>query len=171
MMNLLLYVYGWMVACISKLNGKALTVYKTKLVPGKHGKISGGVVLNNPSRIRLGKQTYINSGSYLHAGDNSTITIGDNCLISYNVHIRTVDHIHRARDARTTILEQGCEERDIVIGNNVWIGYGAQILPGVTIGNNVIVGAGAVVVRDIADNSVAVGIPAKKIKCLYPTED
>lgn len=164
--SLFMRLYGKIIYEVSRLNIKALTYYKTSLVKGEHGKISGGATLANPSHIFLGKNTYINAGSYLHAGDNSKIVIGDNCLISYNVHMRTIDHIHLAEEYRL-IREQGLIERDIVIGNNVWIGYGAQVLPGVTIGNDVIIGAGAVVVNDIGDNSVAVGVPAKKVKNVY----
>ena len=54
----------------------------------------------------------------------------------------------------------------IVVGNNVHIGVDAIIMPGVTIGNNVIIGAGAIVTKDIPDNSVAVGIPAKPIETI-----
>ena len=54
----------------------------------------------------------------------------------------------------------------VIIGNNVWIGSGANILPGVSIGDNSIIGAGSVVIKDIPANSVAVGIPAKVIKNL-----
>ena len=54
----------------------------------------------------------------------------------------------------------------MVIGNNVWIGSGANILPGVSIGDNSIIGAGSIVIKDIPANSVAVGIPAKVIKNL-----
>ena len=54
----------------------------------------------------------------------------------------------------------------ITIGNDVWIGAGTQILPGVTIGNNVVIGSGSVVVKDIPDNSVAVGNPCKVIRAI-----
>lgn len=132
------------------------------------GLYRGGVTLDNPKHISLGENSYINSGTYLHAGKNSRIIIGDNCMISYNVHMRTVDHVHDPDDSRA-IIEQGGIEKDIIIGNNVWIGYGAQILPGIKIGNNVIVGAGAIVTKDVEDNSVVVGVPAQKVKSVYNT--
>ena len=53
---------------------------------------------------------------------------------------------------------------EIRIGNDVWLGANVTILPGVTIGDNVIVGAGAVVTKDIPDNSLAVGVPARVVK-------
>lgn len=62
------------------------------------------------------------------------------------------------------IREQDCIERDIVIGNNVWIGYGTQVLGGVVIGDNSIIGAGSIVTKNIPDNEVWAGVPAKFIK-------
>ena len=56
------------------------------------------------------------------------------------------------------------EYKDVTIGNNVWIGSGAIILGGITIGDNSIIGAGAVVNKDIPEDSIAVGVPAKVIK-------
>jgi len=62
------------------------------------------------------------------------------------------------------IIEQGVKSSDIIIGNNVWIGHGAYIMPGVKIGDNSIVGAKAVVTKDIPAGSIAVGVPARVIK-------
>lgn len=56
------------------------------------------------------------------------------------------------------------------MGDNVWIGAAVQVMPGVTIGNNVVIGAGSVVVKDIPDNSIAVGNPCKVIKKLPKTK-
>ena len=93
------------------------------------------------------------------------ITIGSDCLLSGDVHIMTHDggvavlnNLHYFGDKKMDKMAP------VKIGNNVYIGYGAMIMPGVTIGNNVLIGAGAIVTKDIPDNSVAVGIPAKCIK-------
>jgi acetyltransferase-like isoleucine patch superfamily enzyme len=59
---------------------------------------------------------------------------------------------------------QGIYKRDVRVGNNVWIGYGAQILRGVTVGDNAIVGASAVVTRDVPANAVVGGVPARLIR-------
>ena len=83
--------------------------------------------------------------------------------------MRTIEHVHEPNDIRP-IIEQGNIEKDITIGNNVWIGYGAQILPGIKIGDNVIVGAGAVVTKNVENNSVVVGVPAHKVKTVYAND-
>lgn len=84
------------------------------------------------------------------------ITIGDNVTLAPRVHIL-------AHDASTFIFFGKTRAANVVIGNNVFVGAGSIILPGVHIGNRVIIGAGSVVTKDIPDNSVAVGNPAKVI--------
>ena len=59
---------------------------------------------------------------------------------------------------------QICGDDEIRIGNDVWVGANVTILPGVTIGDNVVIGAGAVVTKDIPDNSLALGVPARVVK-------
>lgn len=114
-----------------------------------------------PENIEIGYNSSINRASLI-AGNNSKIIIGNNCLISYNVHIRTRTHNYEKKDV--LILEQGERESSIIIGDDVWIGYGAQIMPGVHIGNGAVVGGGAVVTRDVAPYTVVVGVPARVIK-------
>lgn len=109
----------------------------------------------------LGKNSFVNGGM-LVASENASITIGQNCMISYNVHMRTDMHRHDRADI--PMNQQGNDEADIVIGDDVWIGYGAQIMSGVSIGNHSIIGAGAIVTHNIPEYSVAVGVPARVIK-------
>jgi maltose O-acetyltransferase len=87
------------------------------------------------------------------------ITIGDNVTLAPNVHVL-------AHDASTKVFLNHTRVANTRIGNNVFVGAGSIILPGVTIGNNVVVGAGSVVVNDIPDDSVAVGNPARVVKPL-----
>ena len=115
-----------------------------------------------PQNVKIGHRTYINGNTSLIAGANSRITIGDNCLIADNVHIRTTTH--KYIDKNTLIQEQGHEEKDITIGNDVWIGYGAQIMAGVKVGNGAVVAAGAIVTKDVEEYAVVAGVPAKVIK-------
>lgn len=94
--------------------------------------------------------------------DVCKVTIGDNCMIGPRVSIYTATH-HLDAETRITGLEYG---KPVTIGNNVWIGGNAVIAPGVTIGNNAVIAAGAVVVRNVPDNVVVGGNPAKVIKQL-----
>lgn len=93
------------------------------------------------------------------------ISIGDDCLISSNVSFVTHDGGVKVLNALNFFdgIEMDNMAR-IYIGNNVYIGKGAMIMPGVKIGNNVVIGAYSVVTKDIPDNVVAAGIPARLIK-------
>ena len=102
--------------------------------------------------------------------DDNRITIGDNALIAPNVQIYTAFHPTNAADRFGAPRPDGsfefCKTRTapVTIGNNVWIGGGAILLPGVTIGDNVVIGAGSVVTHDIPANSVAVGSPCRVVR-------
>ena len=87
------------------------------------------------------------------------ITIGDNVTLAPRVHIL-------AHDASTKAFLGYTRVENTKIGNNVFVGAGSIVLPGVTIGNNVVIGAGSVVSQDIPDDSVAVGNPARVVKAL-----
>lgn len=102
--------------------------------------------------------------------DDNTITIGDNALIAPNVQIYTAFHPPHARDRFGSIKEDGSFEfcktqtAPVTIGNNVWIGGGSILLPGVTIGDNVVIGAGSVVTKSIPSNKIAFGNPCKVVQ-------
>lgn len=111
-----------------------------------------------------GKKIFIGNnftGNYnLTILDIREVYIGDNVMIGPNTLITTVGHplSPLARRKHMGIA------KPVMIGNDVWIGGNCTILPGVTIGNNVVVAAGAVVTKDVPDNCVVGGVPAKKIK-------
>lgn len=119
---------------------------------------------------------YVDYGSHLHVGvrsfvnfnlvalDVREIRIGDDVQIGPNVQLLTATHPLEA-GLRRDKWEGG---KPIVIENNVWLGGGVIVCPGVTIGLNTVVGAGAVVTRDLPAGVVAVGNPAKPIKVLDP---
>ena len=90
--------------------------------------------------------------------DCAPITIGDNVFIAPSVNIYTATHPLDA-ESRNKFLEYA---KPVTIGNNVWIGGNATILPGVTIGDNVVIGAGSVVTKDIPSNVIAYGNPCKQ---------
>lgn len=94
--------------------------------------------------------------------DIAPVYIGDYCMIGPNTMITTVNHPLSPKGRRNH-LGKGTP---VKIGNDVWIGGNCTILPGVTIGNNVVIAAGAVVTKDVPDNCVAGGVPAKIIKTI-----
>ncbi|MEE0762693.1 MAG: sugar O-acetyltransferase [Acutalibacteraceae bacterium] len=102
--------------------------------------------------------------------DDNKIIIGDNVLIAPNVQLYTAFHPLSAKERFGEMKNDGSVEfcktqtAPIVIGNNVWIGGGAIVLPGVTIGDNVVIGAGSVVTKDIPDNVIAYGNPCRVVK-------
>jgi maltose O-acetyltransferase len=108
--------------------------------------------------IRIGARTFANYG--LVALDVAPISIGDDVQIGPNVQLLTPTH-PIAAEPRRAKWEAAAP---IVIGDNVWLGGGAIVLPGVTIGANTVVGAGAVVTRDLPADVVAVGNPARIIR-------
>ena len=120
----------------------------------------------------INKTFYCDYGYNIEVGDNfyanfacilldvNKIKIGDNALLGPNVQIYTASHPTDSIK-RLTGLEFGLP---VTIGDNVWIGGGAIICPGVTIGNNVTIGAGSVVTKDIPDNVIAVGNPCMVIE-------
>lgn len=114
------------------------------------------VYVNIGKFTRIGKNVYINHlCSFLDMG---TITIGDNVLIGPKVNILSEEHPVNPAERKALMV------RPVVIKNGAWIGAGATILPGVTVGENSVVAAGAVVNKDVPDNTVVGGIPARVIK-------
>lgn len=110
--------------------------------------------------IEIGENFYSNHNLVIL--DGAKVEIGDNVFIAPNCCITTAGHPINI-DERNRGLEYAYH---IKIGNNVWIGAGANILPGVTIGDNVTIGAGSVVNKSIPANSIAVGNPCKVIKTI-----
>lgn len=102
--------------------------------------------------------------------DDNRIVIGDNALIGPNVQIYTAFHPQRAEDRFGSPRRDGsfafCKTQSapVVIGDNVWIGGGSIILPGVAIGDNVVIGAGSVVTKDVPSDTVACGNPCRVVR-------
>ncbi|MBR2263633.1 MAG: sugar O-acetyltransferase [Firmicutes bacterium] len=112
------------------------------------------------NHIEVGKNFFANYNCTIL--DVGRVVIGDNCQMAPNVQIYTAGHpIHPA--SRNTAYEYG---KDVIIGDNVWLGGGCIINPGVRIGSNSIIGAGAVVTKDIPEWSIAVGNPARVIRTI-----
>lgn len=148
---------------------------------GKKGK---GVWIGQPFYCHFGYNIEIGNGVQINMNctflDHNKITIGDNTGIGPGTQIFTVYHPMDYRERLfTEIIEENKKNEDddkiqfwksqslpVTIGNNVWIGGGCIILPGVTIGDNSVIGSGSIVTKSIPSNVVAVGNPCKVIKQL-----
>ncbi|WP_169166720.1 sugar O-acetyltransferase [Cellulomonas taurus] len=108
--------------------------------------------------LHVGARTFINYN--LTALDVAAITIGEDCQIGPNVQLLTPTHPIEPQPRRDK-LEAA---RPITLGDNVWLGGGVIVCPGVTIGDNAVIGAGSVVTKDIPANVIAVGNPARVLR-------
>ena len=135
---------------------------------GKNLWIAAPFYVDYGNNIYLGNNCEINMNCVFL--DCNKITIGENALIGPNVQIYAVYHPTNAVDRFGETKDDGSFEfckaitAPVKIGNNVWIGGGAIILPGIAIGDNVVIGAGSVVTKDIPDNVVAVGNPCRVMR-------
>ncbi len=112
--------------------------------------------------IHIGKNVFINMGCKFQ--DQGGIFIDDGALIGHNVVLATLNHAKSPKNRGTMV------PAPIHIGKNVWIGSNATILPGVTIGDGAIVAAGAVVSRDVPENTIVGGVPARVLRHLSEEE-
>jgi maltose O-acetyltransferase len=116
------------------------------------------LVVDYGENLHVGPRTFVNAN--LTALDVATITIGADCQIGPDVQLLTPTHPVEPQPRRDK-LEAA---RPITIGDNVWLGGGVIVCPGVTIGDDTVVGAGAVVTRDLPAGVVAVGNPARVVR-------
>jgi acetyltransferase-like isoleucine patch superfamily enzyme len=137
--------------------------------------------IGRKAKLKLGRWSWIGHRSKIRAhegevsigaksvlGQECTISafqhvsIGRECIIADRVMM--IDFDHGMVEVERPIREQGIYKRDVKIGHNVWIGYGACLLRGVTVGDNSVIGTSSVVTCDLPENAVAGGIPAKVIR-------
>ena len=141
----------------------ASTADRRTLLRKRLGHVGDGAVIRPPFFCDYGFNISIGDGAFLNFNcivlDVAPVTIGRGAQIGPAVQLLAADH-PRDQDQRRAGLELG---RPVRIGDNVWIGGGAIILPGVTVGDDAVVGAGAVVTRDVAPGTTVVGIPARRI--------
>ena len=133
------------------------------------------------ARVHLGRWSWIGNDTKVrcHEGEVSIgakTVLGQECTISAFQHVSIgrecivadramlIDFDHGVVEVERPIRLQGIYKRDVRVGNNVWIGYGAAFLRGVTVGDNAIVGTYAVVTKDVPDDAVVGGVPARLIR-------
>lgn len=130
-----------------------------KIIFSGRNRIGEYTLFQGAGVIRFGRRSFC--GRSCTIGCNESVTIGKNVMIADMVTIR--DTNHRFDDISIPMVEQGISTASVIIKDNVWIGYGAAILAGVTVGEGAIVAAGAVVTRDVKDFSIVGGVPARPI--------
>lgn len=133
----------------------------------------------NKGKIIIGNNSFIGEGSRIYSV--IAVSIGNNVQIAHNVNIfdnniHSIDPLERQREFITNTTQgfqqiYDLHEKQVVIGDNVWIGAGSIILKGITIGNNSIIGAGSVVVKDVEPNVIVAGNPAKTVKTIQQFTD
>lgn len=150
---------------------------------GGRTRIGRNVEIVGPERVRLGRQVTLSGNAYVNAtGPRGSVRIGDEthvdqfcvlygqgglaigarCAIASGVIIYSQTNQY-AHDPAGPILDQPVIYAPVTIGDDVWIGARAVILPGVTVGDHAVIGAGAVVRRDVPPWAIAAGVPAKII--------
>jgi acetyltransferase-like isoleucine patch superfamily enzyme len=131
--------------------------------------------------IRFGRFVWIGDGTKIRCHEGAVeigakTVMGQECTISAYQHVRIgeecviadramfIDFDHGIVEVERPIRLQGIYKRDVEVGNNVWIGYGACILRGVSVGDNSVIGTNSVVTKDVPANAVVGGIPARIIR-------
>jgi len=145
------------------------------VLPGVHFEIGP------EATVVLGRWSWIGQGTKIRAHEGTVsigaksvlgqectiscyqrVSIGRECIIADRTMM--IDFDHCMAEVERPIREQGIYKRDVKVGHNVWIGYGACILRGVTVGDNAVVGTSAVVTKNVPDDAVVGGIPARVIR-------
>jgi len=137
--------------------------------------------IGNQARVVLGRWCWIGHGTKIRAHEGEVIigaktVLGQECTISAFQHVSIgreciladrcmlIDFDHGMVEVERPIREQGIYKRDVHVGHNVWMGYGACVLRGATVGDNSVLGTYAVVNRSLPPNVVAGGVPARIIR-------
>ncbi len=132
-------------------------------------------------QVRFGRFVWIGDGTKIRCHEGlveigAKTVMGQECTISAYRHVRIgeqcviadramfIDFDHGVVEVERPIRLQGIYKRDVEVGNNVWIGYGACILRGVSVGDNAVIGTNAVVAKDVPANAIVGGVPARIIR-------
>jgi acetyltransferase-like isoleucine patch superfamily enzyme len=156
---------------------------------GRRWETDGPVFFGRNLQIQIGRRGRVRFGRFVWLGDGTKIrchegevvigektVLGQECTISAYQRVRIgeqcvvadramfIDFDHSVAEIERPIRLQGIYKRDVEVGSNVWVGYGACVLRGVRVGDNSIVGSNSVLTRDVPANSVVGGVPAKVIR-------
>jgi acetyltransferase-like isoleucine patch superfamily enzyme len=162
---------------------KLLTPYGRRLRLDGLAFIGPNVVLQigRNARVELGRWSWVGHGTKIRCHEGvvsigAKTVLGQECTISAYQHVEIgrecviadrvmlIDFDHGIVEVDRPIRHQGIYKRDVRVGNNVWIGYGACILRGVTVGDNAVIGTSAVVTKDVPPNAIVGGVPARIIR-------
>ncbi len=157
--------------------------YRGRLVTDGMAFVGPGATfeIGREARVVLGRWSWIGHGCKIRAHEGEVVigaktVLGQECTISAFQHVSIgrecvvadrvmmIDFDHAIVDVERTIRQQGIYKRDVRVGHNCWVGYGACVLRGVSIGDNCVVGTSAVVTHDVPDNAVVAGIPARVLR-------
>jgi len=133
------------------------------------------------ARVVLGRWSWLGHGCKVRAHEGEVLigaksVLGQECTISAYQHVSIgrecivadrvmlIDFDHGVVEVERPIRLQGIYKRDVNVGHNVWIGYGACVLRGVTVGDNAVIGTSSVVTKDLPENAVAAGAPARVLR-------
>lgn len=158
---------GALIARVNEYNATspAETEKRAALIKEMFAEAGEGCYIEPPFHANWGGK-HVRLGNYVYANfnltlvDDGNIDIGDNVMFAPNVTVITATH-----PVLPALREKGLQFNvDVKICNNVWIGAGAIIMPGITVGENSVVGAGSVVTKDVPPNTVVVGNPARVLR-------
>lgn len=139
---------------------------KQKYLKKLFGSVGENVTITQPVSANWGKNTHLGDRVYANFNlclvDDTTIHIGADAMIGPNVTIITGTHPLNPKTRRN----KAQYNLPVTIGENVWLGAGVTVLPGVTIGENSVIGAGSLVTKDVPSNVLAFGTPCKVIKSI-----
>jgi maltose O-acetyltransferase len=152
-------------------------VGRERILRALFGGLASGVWIEPPFFCDYGENIYIGADSFINVScvflDSAEIRVGANALIGPGVQLLTPTHPLRAADRIVSTDKRRADQSPyrtsaspIRIGDNVWIGGGTLVLPGVTIGDNVTIGAGSIVTADIPSDSLALGQPCRVTRSL-----
>ena len=152
-----------------RLDGIAFIGPRCELEVGREGTLElgrwswvghGCKIRSHEGTVSIGAKTVL--GQECTISSFQHVSIGRECVIADRVML--IDFDHGMVEVERPIRLQGIYKRDVHVGNNVWIGYGACILRGVIVGDNAVIGTNAVVTKDVPPNSVVAGVPARVIR-------